>query len=123
VGFESIELFLLTAEASKTSVLEPQECLHKLHQISYNLNLEDSSFDLVIFDLSHVNEALIQHKSKPVHGIIDGRMKEKRLWTITIITYSLNKIILNSLETKAHRVTDALFLNSIKLILSHDFRS
>jgi hypothetical protein len=22
------------------------------------------------FDLSHVNEALIQHKSKPVHGII-----------------------------------------------------
>jgi hypothetical protein len=31
---------------------------------------KDSSFDLVIFDLSHVNEALIQHKSKPVHGII-----------------------------------------------------
>jgi hypothetical protein len=30
---------------------------------------KDSSFDLVIF-LSHVNEALIQHKSKPVHGII-----------------------------------------------------
>jgi hypothetical protein len=55
----------------KASGVEPQECLHKLHQIiSYNLNLEDSSFDLVIFDLSHVNEALIQHKSKPVHGII-----------------------------------------------------
>jgi len=25
---------------------------------------------LVIFDLSHVNQALIEHKSKPVHGII-----------------------------------------------------
>jgi hypothetical protein len=40
VGFESIELFLLTAEASKTKLpeWEPQECLHKLHQIiSYNL--------------------------------------------------------------------------------------
>jgi hypothetical protein len=30
----------------------------------------------VIFDLSHVNEALIQHKSKPVHGIIEGRIIE-----------------------------------------------
>jgi hypothetical protein len=28
------------------------------------------------FDLSHVNEALIQHKSKPVHGIIEGRIIE-----------------------------------------------
>jgi hypothetical protein len=30
------------------------------------------------FDLSHVNEALIQHKSKPVHGIIgaDVLLKE-----------------------------------------------
>ena len=27
-------------------------------------------FPLVIFDLSHVNEALTQHKVKPVHGII-----------------------------------------------------
>jgi hypothetical protein len=55
----------------KLPVREPQECLHKLHQIiSYNLIWKDSSFDLVIFDLSHVNEALIQHKSKPVHGII-----------------------------------------------------
>jgi hypothetical protein len=44
--------------------------VYKLHQI-ISYNLEDSSFDLVIFDLSHVNEALIQHKSKPVHGIIE----------------------------------------------------
>jgi hypothetical protein len=36
-------------------------------QLGFWKNLE---FDLVIFDLSHVNEALIQHKSKPVHGII-----------------------------------------------------
>jgi hypothetical protein len=77
--------------------------------------LEDSSFDLVIFDLSHVNEALIQHKSKPVHGIIGADIEgRKRLWTITIITYiCLNKIILNSLETKAHRVTDALSLQTL----------
>jgi predicted nucleotidyltransferase len=51
---------------------EPQECLHKLHQIiSYNLNLERFIIRFSDFDLSHVNEALIQHKSKPVHGIIE----------------------------------------------------
>jgi hypothetical protein len=50
---------------------EPQECLHKLHQIiSYNLDLERFIIRFSDFDLSHVNEALIQHKSKPVHGII-----------------------------------------------------
>ncbi len=27
-------------------------------------------FGLVIFDMSHVNEALLQYKAKPVHGII-----------------------------------------------------
>jgi hypothetical protein len=31
------------------------------------------------FDLSHVNEALIQHKSKPVHGIIGRLLKGKAI--------------------------------------------
>jgi hypothetical protein len=102
--------------------------VYKLHQIILQLGIwKDSSFDLVIFDLSHVNEALIQHKSKPVHGIIgaDVLLKEKRLWTITIITYiCLNKIILNR-NKKAHRVTDALFklLQTLLNLFFHDFRS
>jgi len=29
-----------------------------------------NNFNLVIFDLSHVNAALEEHKVKPVHGII-----------------------------------------------------
>jgi len=33
-------------------------------------NWKHRDFDLVIFDLSHVNEALIAYKAKPVHGII-----------------------------------------------------
>ena len=33
-------------------------------------NWKNRDFDLVIFDLSHVNEALTQYKVKPVHGII-----------------------------------------------------
>ena len=31
---------------------------------------KNNEFHLVIFDLTHVNLALIQHKTKPVHGII-----------------------------------------------------
>jgi hypothetical protein len=74
VGFESIELFLLTAEASKTKA-SGAGATGMFTQTASNNKLQlgfwkDSSFDLVIFDLSHVNEALIQHKSKPVHGII-----------------------------------------------------
>ena len=30
----------------------------------------DSVFNIVILDLSHINEALVQHKVKPIHGII-----------------------------------------------------
>ena len=74
VGFESIELFQLTAEASKTKAsgagatgMLTQTASNNKLQLGFWKNLE---FDLVIFDLSHVNEALIQHKSKPVHGII-----------------------------------------------------
>jgi hypothetical protein len=38
-----------------------------------------SDFELIIFDLTHVNQALIDHKAKPVHGIIgaDILMKGK----------------------------------------------
>jgi hypothetical protein len=96
VGFESIELFLLTAEASKTKLLvQPQECLHKLHQIiSYNLDFERFIIRFSDFDLSHVNEALIQHKSKPVHGSLSGRIEEKRLWIMQIIFCIYSKTLL-----------------------------
>jgi predicted aspartyl protease len=74
VGFESIEYFLLNAESSKTKAsgagatgMLTQTASNNKLQLGYWKNLE---FDLVIFDLSHVNEALIEHKSKPVHGII-----------------------------------------------------
>jgi hypothetical protein len=71
VGFESIELFLLTAEASRQSFRCRTGMFTKLHQIiSYNLEFGRFIIRFSDFDLSHVNEALIQHKSKPVHGII-----------------------------------------------------
>jgi predicted aspartyl protease len=83
VGFESIELFLLEAKKSKTKAsgagangMFTQIAIGNKLQLG---NWKYSEFDLVIFDLSHVNEALLEHKAKPVHGIIgaDILMKGK----------------------------------------------
>jgi predicted aspartyl protease len=83
VGFESIELFVLEAKKSKTQA-SGAGATGMLTQIAVGNKLQlgnwkHPEFDLVIFDLSHVNEALIQHKAKPVHGIIgaDILMKGK----------------------------------------------
>ena len=85
VGFESVDLFLLEAKRSKTkaagagaSGMFTQLALKNQLQLG---SWKDIAFDIVIFDLSHVNEALLQHKSKPVHGIIgaDVLMKGKAI--------------------------------------------
>lgn len=85
VGFESIEFFLLEAKKSKTKA-SGAGATGMSTQIATKNQLQlgtwkDITFDLVIFDLSHVNEALIQHKAKPVHGIIgaDVLMKGKAI--------------------------------------------
>ena len=74
VGFESIERFELLAKKSKTKAsgaggtgMKTQISAHNLLQIG---SWKNSDFSLVIFDLSHVNEALEAYKSKPVDGII-----------------------------------------------------
>jgi hypothetical protein len=85
VGFESVDLFLLEAKKSKTKAsgagatgMQTQISTTNILQLG---NWKDLDFNLVIFDLSHVNEALKQHKSKPVHGIIgaDILMKGKAI--------------------------------------------
>ena len=83
IGFESIALFQLTAKDSKTKA-SGAGATGMLTQTSLGNKLqlgdwEFRKFDLVIFDLSHVNEALMLYKAKPVHGIIgaDILMKGK----------------------------------------------
>lgn len=83
VGFESIELFLLDAKKSKHKA-SGAGATGMFTQIAKGNNLQlgswkDLDFDLVLFDLSHVNDALLEHKAKPVHGIIgaDILMKGK----------------------------------------------
>lgn len=74
VGFEHINLFNLNAEDSKTKA-SGAGATGMLTQVSTANKLQLGSwknhdFDLVIFDMSHVNEALIAYKAKPVDGII-----------------------------------------------------
>jgi predicted aspartyl protease len=74
VGFDCIDLFQLNAEASATKAAGAG-ATGMLTQSATNINLKlgfwkNTEIELVIFDLSHVNDALLQYKSKPVHGII-----------------------------------------------------
>ena len=74
VGFESIELFQLNAGKSKTKAAGAGGT-GMFTQLTKNNTLQlgrwkASEFHLIIFDLSHVNEALTQYKAKPVEGII-----------------------------------------------------
>jgi predicted aspartyl protease len=74
VGFEGIDYFNLTAGKSKTKASGAGATGMKT-QLAKNNSLQigrwkTADFHLVVFDMTHVNEALQQHKAKPVHGII-----------------------------------------------------
>ena len=88
MGFESVDRFLLNAQFSETKAagagavgMETQ--LAKNNEIQ--LVRWKQKFHLIVFDMRHVNEALIQYKTKPVDGIIgaDVLLKGK-----AIIDYS-----------------------------------
>lgn len=74
VGFEFIERFQLNAISSETTAAGAggTGMLTKVaHGNTLNLGRWSTDIlDLVIFDLSHVNEALKAYKAKPVQGII-----------------------------------------------------
>lgn len=85
VGFESVDLFALKPQKSKTKA-SGAGATGMFTQLAVKNQLQlgtwkASNFELVIFDLTHVNEALTQHKVKPVHGIIgaDILMKGKAI--------------------------------------------
>lgn len=74
IGFENIAYFELSARKSKTKAsgaggtgMETQISSHNHLQLG---SWKNTDFNLVIFDLSHVNEALKSYKAKAVHGII-----------------------------------------------------
>ncbi|TBX70697.1 acid protease [Flavobacterium silvisoli] len=74
VGFDSVDYFKLKAGKSKTKA-SGAGATGMMTQIAKNNALQigrwkTEEFHLIIFDMSHVNEALRQYKAKPVHGII-----------------------------------------------------
>lgn len=56
-----------------------------------------SSFNIVLFDLTHVNQALVEHNAKPVDGIIGADILEKGK---AIIDYKNKKLFLKKLVYK-----------------------
>jgi predicted aspartyl protease len=74
VGFDSIEKFNLKAGRSKTKA-SGAGGTGMMTKIAKNNALkigrwQTEELHLIIFDMSHVNEALTQYKAKPVDGII-----------------------------------------------------
>ena len=73
VGFEGIEKFGLKAGKSKTKA-SGAGATGMFTQLAKNNSLKigrwKADFHLIIFDMTHVNEALLQYRAKPVHGII-----------------------------------------------------
>ena len=74
VGFAEVDYFNLSAKKSKTKAAGAG-ATGMFTQLAKDNSLKigrwkTTAFHLVIFDMTHVNEALQQHKAKPVHGII-----------------------------------------------------
>ncbi len=74
VGFESVGFFNLNANDSSTKAagagaVGMSTQLAKNNALSIG-RWKNKNFDLVVFDMIHVNEALQQYKVKPVHGIL-----------------------------------------------------
>ena len=74
IGFESVDHFNVIAEDSPTKAagagatgMYTQMATDNLLQLSH---WKTNDFALVIFDMSHVNLALLEYKAKSVHGII-----------------------------------------------------
>lgn len=74
VGYEGIEKFRLFAENSETKAagagaigMETQLSKNNHIKMSY---WQYSQLNIVVFDLTHVNQALQQYQVKPVDGII-----------------------------------------------------
>ncbi|MBU3010373.1 retroviral-like aspartic protease family protein [Polaribacter vadi] len=81
VGLDLIEYFNLDAKESETKAAGAGATDMET-QLSENNVLKIGDWNtkkchLVLFDLSHVNTALVQHKAKKVHGIIGADILQK----------------------------------------------
>ena len=90
-----IEKFKLTPEKSENKAagagaIDMEMQIAKNNQIKIN-KWKSKNNNIVIFDMSHVNQALINHKAKPVHGVIGADILKKGK---CVIDYKNNIIFL-----------------------------
>lgn len=91
IGFNNISYFFLKSEASSikaagAGAINMKTKLARNNSINIGLwNLNQINF--VLFDLSHVNEALQQVEEEPVHGIIGADFLKR---TRAVIDYGRN---------------------------------
>jgi len=90
-----IEMFNLTPEKSDTKAAgagatDMETQISKKNTIKIG-KWKSKKNSLVIFDLSHVNKALTDHGSKPVHGIIGADILQKG---DAVIDYKSNLLFL-----------------------------
>lgn len=88
VGFDAVENFKLKVKdshimAAGAGAINMETKLSKKNKLKIGA-WESNKIVLVLFDLSHVNMALINHKSKPVDGIIGADILKK---TDAVIDY------------------------------------
>ena len=81
VGFDGVEKFKLTPQDSKIKATgagasNMETKLSKKNKVKIGKR-SYTNINLVIFDLTHVNTALIEHNSKPVDGIIGADILKK----------------------------------------------
>ena len=81
VGVDLIDYFHLEAQESETKAAGAGAIDMETQQSENNKLVigkwKTKKFDLVVFDLTHVNSALEQHKAEKVHGIIGADILEK----------------------------------------------
>ena len=95
LGFDGIEKFKLLAEDSEVKAAGAG-AIDMLTQVSKKNSItigkwSRQNIPLVLFDLTHVNNALLQHSAEPVDGIIGADILKKGK---AIIDYERKKLYL-----------------------------
>lgn len=91
IGFKSVSYFFLKSEASSIKAAGAG-AINMKTKLSRNNNIAIGAWsitkiDFILFDLSHVNEALMQVDEEAVHGIIGADFLKR---TRAIIDYGRN---------------------------------
>lgn len=97
IGLDQVDYFSLKTTASETTAAGAGAVGMETLKSEGNKMMLDTykikNVDLVVFDLSHVNEALKAYKAKTVHGILGADVLKRKQ---ALIDYNKNCLYLKS---------------------------